>query len=460
MKHIQLLTITLWVLSSFGLFAQNAAHLLYNDHQQIQRSRWQPSYLGTTDQVFEINVFPLHQQLELWAANNVLSSRQFLQLASNSLTNADVDNLIGDLKNRNRLAIGLNLQWISTAFKIRSQGEELFTASFEINERIEAGLTIGKEPFEFLWLGNSRFAGQTARVGDIRAGGYHWREFVLGAARNIVETDAFKVRAGLRLKYLAAMSAGELTNARLDITTAQDGSYIDFNIGTQANAGGYVTLSDAEGGNPFQHSGGGFAFDLGGDIQIGENLRISASLLDIGGMRFNQNTLNFTRADTAFRFEGILVSPTSSSSPSFLDSLTSIFEGEETKNAFRVALPSRLVLQGQYSIPSGLVGENRHDIFVTYIQGFNNIGLATTTPQLTFGYVYNVRQWLNAGIAPSFGGHAGATLGGFVSVRAGAFRFGAGSANILSLFGRGRVANLGLNLGVSFGKIKKEELAE
>ncbi|TAF65836.1 MAG: hypothetical protein EAZ55_07590 [Cytophagales bacterium] len=443
------LSVLLFVLITNHIQAQITPFHAYNDHYELYRTRFEPAYLGNNGKKFEAN---LMFNFNLWAGNNFMKVSTINAFASNNLTNSLVEQALGDMRSTdNRIGLGLSVQWLSAKFRADNTfGEEIATFSFEINERFDASMSFSKNIAEFLWYGNKRFAGQNINLGGFYPNMLAYREFVLGGARDVLNNGTLRLRAAVRLKYLVGIAAARTESSNFIVNTAPDGSYIDFSVGYKAQ---YANANEEF---SYKRAGGGFGTDLGITATYQENLKVSLSVLDIGSINFNQNTGGYERRDTTFRFDGILVNTSgvsSNNSNNVIDSLQNIITGKEIKGgSFSQKLPTRLSLQAEYTLPSGT--ENAHHFFFTYIQGFSDIGLASRRPFFSLGYVYQIRNQLNLGLTPSWGGYNNLSLGSFISYAAGPFRVGFGTNNLMSLisFSQGKSFDLTFNLGFNISQ--------
>lgn len=443
---------------NLDLLAQQSPGIVYSEHFQAQRAAFQPSFLGSTGDKFEIGIIPVNLlNAHVWGGSADVGFNTFTGLPD-APTNEDIDDLISNLEKDNRVGFGVRIQPIYVAVQIPKKAydyendtyttSELFTLSFEVNSRTEGNLSLPKDVFDLVWNGNENYIGQTVS-GDFNINMFSAVEVAIGAATDVYKSFDRKIRVGGRLKYLNGI-VGIYTEdgaGNLNFTTAADASSITITPDYTLNTAGFTGAD-----NEFEAANGtGFGIDLGGSLYYGERWTFSASLLDLGAINFSSAVKNYNSSDSSAVFDGIEVDVDGNTDEGIFDELERNLEGTETQNAFAMPLPTRIVLEAQYTLPQGL--ENEHRFFATYTQGLRDLGMATTRPLITLAYVYAVGDRLNIGAVPTFGGYNSASLGSFISYKAGIFKAGFGTSNLFSLLSgaqSGRHVDLSLNLGLTF----------
>jgi hypothetical protein len=491
----------LWLLCTTAN-AQNNPAAAYGSHFTLQGARYQPSKLGLGSERVQINFANVYG----WFGNNITSVGEVEQLLGGNLTSEEVNNQIeerlGQLNNVNRAGFGLHVQPIGVAIKfvrkkptysIRTptalcQPEdsytERFTISAEINERIEGNVFLSKTLAQFAWKGNKQFAGQTIDLGRFGGSGFWIREFVAGFAAPIhigkrakigftqekLRPKEMTLRIGGRIKVLEGMAAFRTSRFSGNMTTAADGSSLGFDVDYQLhgafpydrlNAEGNPVVDAENPASPLTVRGRGLGFDAGATFTFQDRFSISASLLDVGMIRYTKQTLNYTVQDQ-FTFEGIPLTlgfgsnnNLADSTQSFLDSLKTRFTPQPTQNNFNMALPMRVAIQFEYKVPakdSKGRSFNLHHFYATYVQGVTELGTATRRPSMQLGYNLNLFTIANFGLATSFGGHNAFAMAGYFSLRAGPIRLGVGSNALTYLVGKNNTtgADISFNLGVAW----------
>ncbi|OJJ16165.1 hypothetical protein BKI52_35960 [marine bacterium AO1-C] len=487
-------------LYSFGARAQNNPAVTYGSHFNLQGARYLPSKLGEGYERVTINLGNTYA----WFGNNLTNAAEIEELFTSNLTseqvNQRIEDKLGELNRVNRVGFGFYVQPVGVAIKFVKQkhrysmrnptelcqpediNQERFTVSFDVNERVEGNLFLSKNIAQFAWKGNKQFAGQTVDLGNFGGNGFWQREFAIGFAAPIpirkqkigfnkkkLGPKPIKLRVGGRIKVIQGMFAFRTSRFSGNITTAADGSSIGFDVDyrlnaavpyDRLNANNEPVLDANDPASPLTVRGRGLGIDVGATVTLDEKISLSASLLDIGLVRYSNQVLNYSVQDN-FTFEGIPFTlglgnnNLGDSTQSFVDSLTTRFTPNPSQEAFNVPLPMRVALQFAYRIPArdwkGRVFD-LHQFFATYTQGITELGTATLRPSVQLGYNLNLFTIANFGLATSFGGHNAFAMTGYFSLRAGPIRIGVGSNALTYLVSKENTtgADIAFNFGIAW----------
>ncbi len=500
MLRIQLLVFIYLCLFCLGAQAQNNPAVTYGSHFDLQGARYLPSKLGEGYERVTINLGNTYA----WFGNNLTNAAEIEEIFAGNLTseqaNQRIVDKLGELNQINRVGFGLYVQPIGVAIKFGKQKhrysmrnptelcqpedvyQERFTVSFDVNERVEGNLFLSKNLAQFAWQGNKQFAGQTVDLGNFGGSGFWQREIAIGFAAPIpikkqkigfdktkLGPSPIQLRVGGRIKVIQGMIAFRTSRFSGNITTAADGSSIGFDVDyrlnaavpyDRLNANNEPVLDAQEPASPLTVRGRGLGVDVGATVTLEDKVSLSASLLDIGMVRYRNQVINYTVKDN-FTFEGIPFTlglgnnNTTNNSQSFVDSLTNRFTPNPTQEAFNMPLPMRVALQFAYRVPArDWKGRrfNLHQFFATYTQGIVELGTATRRPSFQLGYNLNLFTIANVGLATSFGGHNAFAMTGYLSLRAGPIRLGVGSNALTYLVSKENTtgADIAFNLGIAW----------
>lgn len=494
--QLSIFTGILWISFAISGFAQNNPAVLYGSHYHQQAARLNPAKLGDSYTNLDITGLPLPVptfNLYTWAGNNRLGAKDFQKYfidGGNTIDSLTIEDFIGRFKNKNIIGAGMQAQVFGFSFKINKKTkvmdmdnpdlvdipvirrDEIITISFDIIERAAISTRIPKELAAFVWRGNGspEFLGREVDLGNLATNGYWLREFSLGAAMPIYQGLDVKVRAGVRLKYLQGIAAVRSKRAKFTVLTQDptQGGTINVNADYLVNvstplqvdtAGNFVELDNPSAGTFLQAQGSGFGIDLGTSITIQDRFVGTFSLIDLGGVGFRKNVVNYS-LNASESFNGVTI-PGDFSAGNFdgangiLDSLTTNFEPQNSFNRFSIPLPTRVMLQAEYKVPRiDKKGRkfNKHHFFLTYIQGFGEYGISTARPSFTAAYSHNLGQQMNFGFSATSGGYSGFGIGSFVSFKIGYYRLGLGTNNLTALMFRsgGKGADFSFNLSTAF----------
>lgn len=234
--------------------------------------------------------------------------------------------------------------------------------TFDLGVKSYAALTAPYDLFAFLKKGAADVNGSSYHIRDLRLQSSNYAEWALGHARPINE----KLTLGAKVKFLFGLGDVRANIDRMDITMSEDRWEIVSRGQLDASAAGLSLEVDENGEiDDFDYdtpglAGFGMGLDLGGTYQLLDNLMLSASLTDVGFIRWNKNLRGSTHADP-FVFDGFdnINVDDSDSDHSFenqLDDLEDDLKGlvkfyEDKKPSGRTtALRATLNVAGEYSI--------------------------------------------------------------------------------------------------------------
>ncbi len=456
-----------------NLKAQINAPVIYTPHFHWQAARYQPSKLGLSSTKIDIHVAPL-MGIQAWAGNTSLSLEKIVDLLdTETITTEDVDEKVNDLDPINRVGFGAYIQPLSLSLKFfknetlpsdtsqsgfASTKVELFTISLDLTERVEGTALVSDVVGQLAWNGNAQFAGQTVSIGENSVDAFWQREIAIGAALPVWRNRDFDIRAGGRVKYIIGVASvhtdvfeNSLTTPALN--TANINSQLDFGLNYRVNKA--FSEDDWTSSDVISGTGKGFGLDLGGTLTFQQRYRASLSILDIGSVRYTKEVENYYRQGDA-SFAGVELDFDSNQDDSdFLDSLWNELEPLESQEAFTMPLPTRLSLQLEYGVPAqdkNNLDYFRHQAFLTYTQGFRDIGASTKKSQFNLAYTYSSSTRFSVGTTLGLGGYYGFAWGTYLSAQLGAFDIGLGSGNLLGAFSQrtARGVDVSFNMGLSF----------
>jgi hypothetical protein len=439
-------------LSYFQLVAQYNLTTIYSNHNDLNASRYEPSEL-----ILE-KKFQIGGNYYFWLGNTFLDYSTVSQFFNAStLTQDAITRVIQKAKNKNILGIGQDWQVIGFAFQLANK----LDFSFCINEKFGMSFQIPKNLLKLALEGNKQFAGEQVSLGPTRLNANYWREFVLGSAFNLFGDPAdeeLAIRGGIRAKYITGLGAIFMPKGEVDMFTEAQGRYIDMNIDYEVNTAG---ISKGQFGF-FKSHGSGFGIDLGLTAFVSDRLEFNLSLIDVGTITYNKNVTNYKKSET-LRYDGVLIEDLFGSRSINTDSIRTFFQVKPgtTGEKFNMPLGSKLILQAEYKTNNDKDGDKYVDnaIYLTYVQGLNNMPGATTRPYFSVAYNHDFSKIFDLGISLGLGGYNIATAGMYFSLNLGnSVKFGLGSDNLLPLVAKkaGTGIDVSANMTLSFGEKNTE----
>ncbi|MEN8155854.1 MAG: DUF5723 family protein [Bacteroidota bacterium] len=232
--------------------------------------------------------------------------------------------------------------------------------TFNIAERVQGYQTVPKEVAEMAVHGNFPFAGETARFNGLRPGGYHTREYSLGLSKVLGPY----LTAGIRGKLLfgkANLTSGRsrvgLTTSGDDFSLFLDGDYTlnsSFPMTINEDADGEISgiqLDEIDPRRYLLNRGNlGAAFDLGFTYSYDDQITLSASLLDLGFVRWKTDVNNL-HGEGTFEYTGTDITGDLVSEEAFrslADSILNAMEITTSTNPYSYMMPAQLFLGGSY----------------------------------------------------------------------------------------------------------------
>ncbi len=381
----------------------------------------------------------------------------------------DLDGIYKKLKKNNFLRFDMHFNILGVGFRIKKM-----PFHFQINNNTAfylqyprglLGLKDGN------WDQDKDAPVETIDLSGIGLHAVNYTNIALGASRKITE----KLVLGARIKYI--LGAANLHFARSDfkLNTTMDPLALGFEIDYRVNSSFPVQLSYDENGlvssaqtdfsDPLHafllNKNRGFGLDLGAIYEYTDRMVFSASLLDLGFIRWRSNVNNF-QASGEYSYTGIDLRPVAEgqAQASTLDSLVrsvqEAFEWEGGQNKYFTGLSTKLFLGGTYRLINNLqVGAlTRFHVYGKTVQPSFSL-LTKYTPirwfTITLNQSYANYTFNNTGLGLSFG-HKGAQF--FLVTDNIPFRWVSGGGAFWPYSARKLDLRFGLN--IIFGCKKKE----
>ncbi len=181
---------------SLNLFGQGNNQVQFGYRGSISAARFLPSTHSLDSNNFEISI-----SYKLWAASSSLSYGSLQTIFTDSVvSNSDIDDIISQMDDENKIALGQDFLILGIGFKHKFIGKPLLW-SFSISDRFIANALYPKSLPQLMWQGNRQFEGEAVDLSSTVVAGLYFREFALGATRNIYQSSDFSVIAGVRLNY-------------------------------------------------------------------------------------------------------------------------------------------------------------------------------------------------------------------------------------------------------------------
>lgn len=356
----------------------------------------------------------------------------------------NVDQAILGMEDRNAIRENLDIETLSLGARFGPLGLSI-SHTFRFNAFMDYPKTLP----QLIWQGNAQFIGEEIEFApDIDVLGY--QEFAVGAMIEV--SDAVVI--GGRAKLLSGAGSINSSRNQLRLRTDSEVYQLTLNADYQVNSASSLTydgFDDIQTNFDFGTFSAeslftgntGFAFDLGAHVKLGK-LELAASVLDIGGIDWDEEVNNYSLKGT-YEYEGLdfaqRIFDDSTSFGSVLDTLEAVYEIEEGSEGFRTTLPTRFYLSATLRLREnwtvgGLI--------------FSESYRGNTYPAAALSSNLQVLPFLNVGGIYSWRNNRFDNLGLNATLKAGPVQLVAATDNILTVFqpkdSNASHLRLGLNL--------------
>ncbi len=308
---------------------------------------------------------PLLSSIHLNAASSGFSFTDLFNNPGSGEYSSNIDNVVNKLHRRNFIGGELHLQWLALGY--RKNNNSFF---FTITEKINAPLVYPKNFIQLLWNGNSMFEGENSGLKGTGFYFNHYREYAFTYSTYNKSGIIYGIRAKLLFGKLNIDTRSSNLNLYTDETTFNLNISGDININTSlpititGNNGMVDNISLDDNINMmqllFNRKNPGFAIDAGLINLKNTNLEFSASILDLGFIKWNSNLNNF-KGEGNFLYEGNLnnTQTTESYFQDLSESIVDSFDITSQHDGYISILPPRLLAGARYTINDNFdVGAN------------------------------------------------------------------------------------------------------
>jgi hypothetical protein len=389
-----------------------------------------------------------------FSLNNSFPMSSFIGIHDTTLT-LDFNKLQSKIGFASHFTQQINLPLLGLQLRL---GKNMFTAS--VTEKQLFRLSFDRNLAQLINEGNEAFINQpfTTHFDMIF---FHYREYSLGYGCRIDK----RWSVGARAKLLTGFSTVDVRKMNIGLTTGQNFEYLtlsaqgEYNMSLPFN----VEKNDEE-QIPFDvvgyftnTSNPGMAFDLGASFRIMPELEVSASIIDLGFIRWKDNVTNISH-DGSFRWQGLNLNsfistpepvdgenvPNPNPINELTDSISKLTDLQYASNPFTTGLPTKIFLAGEYAFHPVISVSLVDRLFIYDTQVANSF---TLSGNMKLGQIWA----LSAGYSVIGRSFNNLSIG--TSLKLGPFELWAATNNILALQIR-ETSNFNLIFGINlmFGK--------
>lgn len=283
----------------------------------------------------------------------------------------DVDRFLAKVNDRNYLEPRAAIQLFGLGF---SAGRDMYIF-MDLITRAEGNFVLPGDLLRLGLKGNEQFVGRSIDLSSFRADIRAYNELGFGFSRDITD----RLRIGVKGKLLFGIATGSVDNKSLGIKVNEDYSHT-LDADMTLNISGPVTVYTSQDNKidsikldeeRFDSSGNvigflttmknsGLGIDLGAEYRITGRLTLSASVTDLGYIRWKSDITNL-RAESQFEFSGLNMLDVFNGTKTFeelgeetLDSLKNSLYVTDTRKPFTTYLSTGFSAGGKYNLTRSL----------------------------------------------------------------------------------------------------------
>ncbi len=279
----------------------------------------------------------------------------------------NVEEFITKIKDLNAIEPQVLIQTFGLGFSV---GTDLYI-SFDVNERVNGNVALPGDLLRLGFEGNEQFVGQKIDLSSFRSDAMYYREAGLGFSKNFTN----KLRLGIRGKLLFGITSVVLDNRSLGITVGDDYTHtFDADLMVNISAPVDIYLDDKNNIDSISLDDSGFddgrwilnylgrpgniglGLDIGAEFAVTEKFRLSASVTDLGYIKWKRDVKNL-KAESQFEFSGVDLLDVYEGKMTFdslaqelLDSLRNSFFVTDTQTPFTTNLPFGVTVGASYNL--------------------------------------------------------------------------------------------------------------
>lgn len=287
--------------------------------------------------------------------------------------------------------LGLNQEWLNFGFRLR---KSMFTIG--ITEKIKTRIDFPTDLFKVALEGNGR--GNLGEQFNLNFGFdmMHTREFAVGFSRSFIDD---KLRIGARVKYVRGLNSISTNKNDLQFSTDPNTFAYSVQADIEINAStpildstlGITDPTVAILGSP---NNGGMGIDFGVSFDLTKRISLSASVVDIGMVKWNDYTINVKSRNpgASFEYNGVDIRNYYGDSvkgetgfKGLADTLLSVFALDTSTNSFTTGL------LGEFYVGGNIRLNDRHNAGLLLYGSFYN---RTFYPAITLSWNSKIRRLL------------------------------------------------------------------
>lgn len=292
----------------------------------------------------------------------------------------DTDLFLDKLHDRLYISPEVGLSLLSFGFRTKE-----WYITFDLSDINSFRLSLPKDLFGILLQGNGAYMGKTADFSDFNVDINYYRQYSVGVSKNFTNN----LSVGLKGKLLFGKANLSFDNVDIGLYTDPETYNLLVHSKFNLNSSGPTEFADSL-GNPvdilyaswleslisgdidfslfegtdasflLEHGNNiGFAVDLGAEYRFGDRATVSASVIDLGFIKWKEDVYSFMQ-DGKFEFTGVDIgdgllnddfdSTMDAQFDNLGDSIVDIFELKSSNDPYTTWLPTKIYIGGTYTI--------------------------------------------------------------------------------------------------------------
>lgn len=376
---------------------------------------------------FSVNVDNNFLSLSGLFSNGVISDSTFTFLEPGPA----LDRFVAGLADKNSVEPAVRTQLFGLAFTVLGD----MRISFDITERADANFVIPGDLIRLGVEGNESFAGRNIDLSSLRGDIRYFHEIGFGVSKNILGN----LRVGVRAKILSGVASAFLDNNGLNLTVNDDFTHtinadMKFRVSApltfHQDTEGYiddVNFDDSRFSTPAKTisyiTGGGnmgLGLDLGAEYRFSDMFSVSASLTDLGYIRWKRD-LSAITVKSNFELSGATLQDVYDENTNFedmmqqtLDTLRKSITVDQSPAPYTTYLPA--------TFTAGF-GFSPVRIFTIGVMSQTRFRGSQVHQALTMSANLNLGNHLSASMAYTAANRSYSNLGAGIAFRAGTTQF-------------------------------------
>ncbi|MGB0177258.1 MAG: DUF5723 family protein [Owenweeksia sp.] len=221
-------------------------------------------------------------------------------LATGTDVNENLDNIINNLDDKSHLAVRNNLDLLGVAFQM---GNGFF--SMGATQTVDFRMDYPVDLLKLVRFGNDQYVGQSLNVNQFDYETMVRTNIYLGYQHSMMDD---RLRIGGRFKYIIGQQHSYVDRMNAEINTRDEGFELDIKTDIRIRTAGVTSILDNTFGDNIMDNvipaNSGFAGDLGVFYKINDKWDVSASVIDLGVIKWSANTRDYI-SKGEYTYDGI-----------------------------------------------------------------------------------------------------------------------------------------------------------